>query len=126
MPAGGKKIDWKQILVLQTAVFVYSFISMLSKCASSLLKAHGLFSWQVILSGAGIVLALAVYAFFWQKILKKTELSVAYSNKAIGLLWSLVWSVFLFGEKITIYNVIGLVIICIGVMLITVQEEPPK
>lgn len=126
MPESRKKINWKQIAILQAAVFVYSFISMLSKCASSLLKAHGLFSWQVILAGFGIVLALAVYAFFWQKILKKTELSVAYSNKAAGLLWSLVWSVFLFGEKITVYNVIGLVIIVIGVMLITVQEEEKK
>lgn len=117
-----KKINWKQIVVLQAVVFVYSFISMLSKVISMQIKAHGLFSLPVIAGMAGFFLALAVYAFFWQKILKKTELSVAYANKAVGLLWTLVWAALLFGETVTIRNLIGMLVICAGVLLVTKNE----
>ena len=110
---------WKQIIVLQAIVFVYSIISMLSKYVSGFIKSYGLFSWQVVLGVGGVFLALAVYAFFWQKILKKVDLSIAYSNKAVGLLWTLVWAAALFGEKVTLVNVVGLVMICIGVIVVT-------
>ena len=47
------------------------------------------------------------------------DLSIAYSNKAVGLLWTLVWAAALFGEKVTLVNVVGLVMICIGVIVVT-------
>lgn len=119
---GSIRINWKQIAVLQFAVFVYSFISMLSKCISSQIGAHGLFSAQVLGGLAGVFFALAVYAFFWQKILKKVDLSVAYANKALGLLWTLLWAALLFGEQITWRNVLGLLVICAGVILVTGDE----
>lgn len=116
------KFNWKQIAALQLVVFVYSFISMLSKCVSMQIKDHGLFSIQVIGGLAGFFCALAVYAFFWQKILKKVDLSIAYANKAVGLLWTLVWAALLFGETVTIKNIVGLLVICIGVMMVTENE----
>lgn len=116
------RFNWKQIALLQMIVFVYSFISMLSKCVSMQIKLHGLFSIQVLGGLAGFFCALAVYAFFWQKILKKVELSVAYANKAVGLLWTLVWAGLLFGEAVTIRNVVGLLVICAGVMMVTENE----
>lgn len=92
---------------------------MLSKYVSGFLKEYGLFSWQVVFGVGGVFAALAVYAFFWQKILKKVDLSIAYSNKAVGLLWTLVWAAALFGETVTVFNVIGLIMICIGVAVVT-------
>lgn len=121
----GKKnarINWKQIAVLQLVVFVYSLNSMLSKCVSRQISLHGIFSVQVIGGVAGVLLALAVYAFFWQKILKRVDLSVAYANKAVGLLWTLVWASLLFGETVTVRNVVGLLVICAGVLLVTGKE----
>lgn len=114
-----KLSKWKQILLLQAVVFVYSIISMLSKYVSGFIKSYGLFSWQVVCGVGCVFLALAVYAFFWQKILKKVDLSIAYSNKAVGLLWTLVWAAVLFGEKTTAVNVIGLLMICAGVVVVT-------
>ncbi len=119
MKSSQKISKWKQIVVLQAVVFVYSIISMLSKYVSGFIKSYGLFSWHVVLGVGGVFLALAVYAFFWQKILKKVDLSIAYSNKAVGLLWTLVWAAALFGEKVTLVNVVGLVMICIGVIVVT-------
>lgn len=116
------RFNWKQIAALQVVVFVYSFISMLSKCVSLQIKAHGLFSIQVIAGLFGFFCALALYAFFWQKILKKVDLSVAYANKAVGLLWTLVWAAMLFEETVTIRNGIGLLVICGGVMMVTENE----
>ena len=115
-------INWKQILVLQAVVFVYSFISMLTKCVSFLIRDHGIFSLQVLGALAGVFCALAVYAFFWQKILKRVDLSVAYANKAAGLLWTLVWAGMLFGETITVRNIAGLLVICAGVLMVTENE----
>ncbi|MCD7763081.1 MAG: hypothetical protein LUI14_07750 [Lachnospiraceae bacterium] len=125
-PAGSRTgkagINWRHILMLQVIVFVYSMISMLSKQVSSLISANGLFSWQTICGVGGVFLALAIYAFFWQKILKKVDLSVAYANKAVGLLWTLLWSSLMFQEKISAGNVLGLVIICAGVLVVTGNE----
>lgn len=86
------------------------------------IKNHGLFSVPVLLGLMGFFLSLAVYAFFWQKILKRVELSVAYANKAAGLLWTLVWSAFFFGEQVTVRNMIGLLVICAGVLMVTDYE----
>ncbi|MCD8155615.1 MAG: EamA family transporter [Clostridiales bacterium] len=117
-----KKSSWKMILLLQVVVFIYSMISSLSKSVSSLISNWGLFSWQALGGIFVVFLALGVYAFFWQRILKKVELSVAYANKAVGLLWTLVWAALLFGEKITPGNVVGLVVICAGVLVVTKDE----
>ncbi len=116
------RIKWKELAALQLIVFVYSLISMLSKCVSMEIRKYGFFSGQVLLGLTGFFLALAVYAFFWQKILKKVELSVAYANKAAGLLWTLVWSAFFFGEQVTFKNVAGLLVICAGVLMVTDNE----
>ncbi|MCD7715484.1 MAG: hypothetical protein LUI39_03390 [Lachnospiraceae bacterium] len=125
-PAGSRTgkagINWRHILMLQIVVFVYSMISMLSKQVSSLISAYGLFSWQTVCGVGSVFLALAIYAFFWQKILKRVDLSVAYANKAVGLLWTLLWSSLMFQETISAGNVLGLVIICAGVLVVTGNE----
>lgn len=117
-----KKIDIKTILLLQGLVLVYSLNGTLSKVASNSMQIYGAFSVRVILIMGCAVAVLGVYAIFWQKILKKIELSVAYANKGIGILWTLVWSVILFKESITINNVVGIIIICIGVIVVTSHE----
>ena len=119
-----KKINWGQILVLQLMVFAYSYISTLAKKVSALKTTYGLFSAQCMLGLAGIFLALAAYAFFWQKVLKHVDLSIAYSNKAAGLLWTLLWAPKMFGEQITVKNVLGLLIICAGVLIVTGGNGP--
>ena len=59
-----------------------------------------------------------MYAILWQQIIKRFDLSVAYANRSIALLWSMIWAIILFHEKLTALNIIGAVIIIIGTMIV--------
>lgn len=65
---------------------------------------------------------LAVYAVFWQIILKKFELYIAYGNKAIGTVWAFVWSYFIFNDKITLNMIIGAALIISGSILMVTKD----
>ena len=72
------------------------------------------------------LLILFIYAILWQQIIKKTELSIAYMNKSLALFWSMLWSFFIFEEKISINNIIGVVIILLGIVIINTEKEEEK
>lgn len=105
-------------LKIQSLVFIYSLVSLFSKISSNFMKAEGFFSVHFISSITFMFFLLTVYAFFWQKILKNNDLSFAYVNKATQLLWSIVWSIFVFKEGITIPNIIGTLIVIFGVYMV--------
>ena len=63
------------------------------------------------------------YAVVWQQILKKMKLVTAYANKAITILWGLVWGVVFFDESITYTKLFGVVIIILGVYFVVTGEE---
>ena len=69
------------------------------------------------------MMILGVYAIVWQQLIKKFEISVAYANKAMGLLWSIVWAILIFKDTVTIKNVIGVVIVIIGTMIVNSEDE---
>ena len=115
-----KKIQWKDFLMLQVVFLIYSFTSLTQKLASSFLPKDAgtteelvrqLLNWKLILSAGLVVLLLGVYALLWQQVIKRFELSVAYANKAITLLWALVWGIFIFHEEITPGKVIGILLV---------------
>ena len=54
----------------------------------------------------------------WQQIIKKFDISVASANKAMAILWSMLWAILFFHDNITINNVIGIVIIIIGTFIV--------
>ena len=60
---------------------------------------------------------LGTYALVWQQLLKRIDITLAYIFKGTGLIYVLLYSVFLFGETITIWNVIGTVLIVLGITL---------
>ena len=51
-------------------------------------------------------------------MIKKFELSIAYANKAMTLLWSLLWSVLIFKDSITLPKVIGVLLVVAGTIVI--------
>ena len=102
------------IFFLQGAVFLYSLSGVASKYASN----YEFLSPGFILCYGVEILLLGIYAIIWQQIIKKTDLSVAYTNKAVGIFWSMIWSIVLFNEKIYINNVIGVVLIFIGTIMV--------
>lgn len=69
---------------------------------------------------------LVVYAFFWQQILKKMPLTVAMANKSATVIWGIVCGWLFFQETISTANVVGAIVIMIGIYLVVGadKEEP--
>ena len=66
---------------------------------------------------------LGIYALLWQQVIKKFELSVAYANKAVTLLWALIWGIFIFHEKITVFKTAGILLVMAGIFILNSEEE---
>ena len=104
----------KTYVILFLAVVFYSMVSVFSKKASAF---ETVFSWGFVFN-YGIALAiLAVYAVIWQYVLTKLPLSVAYMYKGYSYLFTIIWAVTIFGEKLSWRQILGTVIIIIGVMI---------
>jgi len=72
---------------------------------------------------ATMIFILGVYAILWQQILKKLPLNVAYANKSVTLAWGMIFGSLIFNEKITVTNVIGAIIVLIGVILMLTPQK---
>ena len=66
---------------------------------------------------------IALYAILWQQVLKRIELSTAYLFKGTTLIFTMLFAALLFGEAITIPNIIGSVIIIAGITLLSQTES---
>lgn len=82
-------INIKDFLFLHIILLIYTFAGVMSKNASGykFLSAGFCFYYGMVL------LISLVYAFLWQKILKRLPLIIAYANKALTVIWGLVWGV---------------------------------
>ena len=47
-----------------------------------------------------MVAILGIYAIGWQQVIKRMPLTTAYANKAVTLVWGLVWGLLLFHEQL--------------------------
>lgn len=112
------KVTIKDILLLQLVFLIYSINSIVAKFASG--QEFG-FTF-ICLYGLEIVI-LGIYAILWQQIIKKFELSVAYANKAVTLIWAMVWGVLIFNEQITLPKVAGILLVIIGIVILNSGKE---
>lgn len=109
-----KKLGVKDILLLQAIVVIYTLSGVAGKFASG----YGFMSLGFILCYGVEILILGVYAVLWQQIIKRFDLSIAYANRSIALLWSMIWAVLLFHERVTVKNLIGVAIVIAGTMIV--------
>lgn len=116
--AGEQRPGWKKYLFLHLCIFWYTGTTILSKVASDL----EFLSLPYLLCYGGIVAVLGIYAILWQQAIKGFKPSVAYSNKSVNLIWTLIVSALLFGEQITWNNLAGAALIILGVCLV-VQDD---
>ena len=114
-----KKAKLKDIFILQIVIAIYTLSTVCAKFASG----QEFMSFQFILFYGMEMVILAVYAIVWQQLLKKFDVSIAYANKAMGLLWSIVWAILIFNDTITIKNVIGVLIVIIGTIIVNNEDE---
>ena len=109
-----KKITIKDILVLQIVIAIYTLSTVMAKQASG----QPLFSVGFFGFYGAELLILGIYALLWQQMIKKFELSVAYTNRAMALLWSLISAVVIFKDNITVKNVIGVALVIAGTIIV--------
>ena len=107
---------------LHIAILIYTLSSVFSKLASNSLGVNGLFGFETIAMLGGLVFTLGLYAIVWQQVIKNIDLSVAYANKGTSIIWTLIWSVMLFNEKLQFKNILGALIIIIGIMVINYDK----
>ena len=105
--------SYKTYLALIGVNLIYACTSICTKMASQ----HEMVSWPYLFWIAGAIGVMGVYALLWQQILARMPISTAYMFKGTSLIFVLLFSVLLFGEAITLNNVIGAVIIIVGIIL---------
>lgn len=75
-----------------------------------------------LFSSIPLYMGLICYALsmvFWLYVLKHIELSKAYPMVSVGYIFTLFIGYFLLGESIPPIRIIGVIVICIGVFLIS-------
>jgi len=104
----------KTFILLHIALIIYSAGTIASKMASN----SKVMSFDFFLYIGLLLVSLSVYAIIWQQVLKKLPLPVAFANKGITIIWGMLIGYFLFNEGITISNIIGTILVIIGIIVI--------
>ena len=86
------RVKYSRVAALQAAVCLYTISGIAAKLASN----YAFLSMGFILCYGAEIAVLGVYAIIWQQIIKRVDISIAYANRAMALLWSAVWAVVLF------------------------------
>ena len=109
----------KKIVILQLVCIYFSTIGIISKKAAQL----DFLSAQFIILFLGLLILMLIYAILWQRVLKSTSLFIAYANKGTSILWTLLWASLFFNESISIQNIIGVLLIIIGIAVVAKDGE---
>ena len=67
----------------------------------------------------GAMLSYAISILMWMSVLSKVEVSYAYPFLSVGYIVAAVAGYALFNENLSITRIAGIVVICIGVILIS-------
>ena len=110
------------LIVLHLLLLVYSLCGFFSKNASR----QPFMSFEFCAFYAGMLIILVIYAIGWQQILKRLPLTLAFANKAITIVWGIVWGAVFFQEAITLPMVIGGALVMAGVVLFSIADGEEK
>ena len=109
----------KYFIFLHILLAVYSLSGICAKLAS----AEEFLSVKFCLFYGCIILILGIYALCWQQILKHLPLTTAFCNKAVSIIWGILWGTLFFNETIKWNMVLGGIIVIIGVILVVTSDE---
>lgn len=98
---------------LITINLLYACVTLFTKFAAQ----QEFMSMPYYLAFCGAIGVMGMYAICWQQVLKHIDLSTAYMFKGTSLIFVILLAYVLFGEAITIMNIIGAIVIIIGITL---------
>lgn len=107
------------VIILILVYLLYSIIAILTKYASNCI----FLSVDYILILISIVTILAIYAISWQQIIKRMPISDAYMFKGTSIVFVLLLSAWIFEEVITLQNIVGSIIIILGIALFAKADK---
>lgn len=117
------RLQWmKNVLILQAVVVIYTLSSVVAKFATK----EELFSFSFFLFYGLEILILGVYAVLWQQMIKRFDLSIAYANRAMALLWSALWAVVLFRENLEPKQIVGIALVILGTVIVNTDAPNKK
>ncbi len=114
-----KKEFFRAFILLHILLVFYSLGGICSKLAAQ----YDFLSLPFILYYGIVLLILFAYAVLWQQILKKLPLVTAYANKAVTVIWGMLWGSIFFKESVNGWKIIGALIIIVGVYLVVSEKE---
>ncbi|NLD98309.1 MAG: EamA family transporter [Fibrobacter sp.] len=109
----------KVYVLLHILLMVFSLVAVCSKIAA----AKEFLSSEFFLFYGILIVILGIYAICWQQIIKRLPLTTAFANRAVTVIWGMVWGFFIFQEKITVWRIIGSGIIIIGIIMYAGSDE---
>ena len=113
------KTKIKTLLLLHILLMVYSMSGICSKMAAK----ESSINLKFCLFYGIIIVLLGIYAIGWQQIIKRLPLTTAFANKAITVVWGLVWGLVFFSETITYGKVLGALLIIAGVVIYAYADK---
>ena len=105
------------IFLLQSIVVIYTINSIIAKFATSV----EVFSLKFFLFYGAEVMVLGIYAICWQQMIKRFDLSVAYANRSMAILWTALWSLIIFKEALSLKQVIGILLVVAGTIVVNLN-----
>ena len=105
----------KTLLFLHVILLLYSSSNIFSKLAGI----QEFLSLQFFIYYGIVLLILFIYAILWQKVIKLLPLTTAFANKAVTVIWGIVFGMFIFGESLSLGKVIGSILIILGIIFYT-------
>ncbi len=107
-----KKITY--FILLHIALIIYALGSFFSKSASF----ESFLSFKYCCFYAGLLGTLFLYALIWQQAIKHIDLTTAFANKGITIVWGLLIGKLIFGEDISLKKILGTIIIIVGIIIV--------
>lgn len=107
------KSKLKVLFALHILLMIYSTSGILSKMASK----EPFLGVKFCMLYGGIIFLLGFYALGWQQIIKRLPLTTAFANKAITIVWGILWGAVFFQEQISVGKIVGAFFVVIGVII---------
>lgn len=106
-------------LLLHAALLLFSCTGVLSKSAA----ARPFLSLPFILFYGGMFVVLGIYAVLWQQVLKHLPVTLAYTNKAVTVVWGMLFGMLVFREHISSRQLIGAAVVIAGCVLYVLSDR---
>lgn len=85
----------KTYVLLHVLMLIFSLSPVCSKLAGQ----QPFLSFKFVLFYGLVILLLGIYALLWQQIIKRMPLTTAYANKAVTVVWGMVWGAVTFSGR---------------------------